>query len=259
MLGPFLSGLFSHVVVCLSIPLYQFPGTIFRCREGDFNPFSVACSRLASCSFSSHLVRFRLLLCVSSPLSRRFLLLCVAFELVKTAHVIIHPLPAPSHPSHLVISSINRPALLPVHRHDRRGVFFLLAVLRSVSMRLSFLPVGLLCLFAFPSRRYCPRVGLLCPSSSVVYRACPVLVVMLVGGDGIGSLLLAPLVRYGERGAWVAVGACGGGWRSHVRMACYHPAPFSLGVWGCAACSLICLFLPARSRPMPYSLTWSVA
>lgn len=35
-----MSGLFSRVVVGLSVPLYQFPGTIFDTWECDFRPFS---------------------------------------------------------------------------------------------------------------------------------------------------------------------------------------------------------------------------
>lgn len=94
----------------------SFRGQFFDIWEGDFSPFSAACSgdrsRSISCvswfcgvdlpdaSSSSHPV-------ISSVSS------CVAFELVKTVHVMTHPLPAPSHPSHPVISSIQSPRPSP--------------------------------------------------------------------------------------------------------------------------------------------------
>lgn len=63
-LGSFLSDLFSRIVVCLSIPLYQFSGTIFDICEGDFKPFSAAYSvvllmfvLVSSRAFSFALVR----------------------------------------------------------------------------------------------------------------------------------------------------------------------------------------------------------
>lgn len=54
-LGSFLSGLFSRFVVCLSFPLYQFPGTIFDAGG--------AISVRSSSSHSSH--PSRLALCLS--------------------------------------------------------------------------------------------------------------------------------------------------------------------------------------------------
>lgn len=75
------------------------------------------------------------------------------------------------------------------------------------AVRLSFPFIGLCRLIAFPSRCYCPRVGSSRPSSSGLSG-----IVLAssrrhtVGGEGVVSSPLAPLVRYGERGA---VCACG--------------------------------------------------
>lgn len=157
-------------MVGLSVSLYQFPGTIFRCRENDFSPFSAACSGVCSCPISCVSVRS----CSFASLSR----LCV--ELIKTARVIIHPLSAKSHPSYSVISYISSPRLSHCSSTWMAGRFFLLAVLLSVSMRSSFPSIGLWRLIAFPSRCYCPRVGSPCLLAVLGpgYCACPVLVVM---------------------------------------------------------------------------------
>lgn len=50
-----------------------------------------------------------------------------------------------------------------------------------------------------------------------------------VGGDDVGSSLLAPFVRYGERGAWS--GRCLRRWAGHfrVRSMWYHHASFIIG------------------------------
>lgn len=207
-LGAFLSGLFSRFVVGLSFSLYQFPGTIFDIWEGDFSPFSAACSgdrsRSISCvsefcgvdlsdaSSSSHPV-------ISSVSS------CVAFELVKTAHVMTHSLLAPSH--HLIRSShpFNRPVLLPVLRHGWRGGFFCLPFCGRCRCGRPFRLSG--CVVSSLSRLVAIVLGVGSPCSpvvlwSLVCRACFALSSCRRRcGEGIISLFLAPLVRYGERGA----------------------------------------------------------
>lgn len=161
----------------------SFRGQFFDIWEGDFSPFSAACSgdrsRSISCvswfcgvdlpdaSSSSHPV-------ISSVSS------CVAFELVKTVHVMTHPLPAPSHPSHPVISSIQSPRPSPrlATRVAGRSLF---ACRFEVGAARSSLPsIGLCRLIVFPFRCYCPRVGSPCPLAVLGsgYCACPVLVVM---------------------------------------------------------------------------------
>ena len=138
----------------------SFRGQFFDIWEGDFSPFSAACSgdrsRSISCvsgfcgvdlpdaSSSSHPV-------ISSVSS------CVAFELVKTAHVMTHPLPAPSHPSHPVISSIQSPRFSPRPSTCVAGRFFSACRFAVGAVRSSFPSIGLCRLIAFPSRRYCPR------------------------------------------------------------------------------------------------------
>lgn len=178
----------------------SFRGQFFDIWEGDFSPFSAACSgdrsRSISCvswfcgvdlpdaSSSSHPV-------ISSVSS------CVAFELVKTVHVMTHPLPAPSH--HLIHSI----APLPAPSLDTLGgaVFsacrfavgvdaVVLAVYRAVSSHR--FPVSLL----LPSGRFALPVA---SGLSCVVLASPCR--HAVGGDGGVSSPLAPLVRYGERGA----------------------------------------------------------
>lgn len=180
------------------------------------------------------------------------------FELIKTAHWITHSLSAQSHPSHHLIHLI-RPVPLPVHRHGRRGVFSLLAVLRSVSMRSSFPSIGLWRLIAFPSRRYCPLIGSPCQPSvfgSPVYRACLRLVVMPWAVRSSAHRLSPRSFDTGSVERLVSMLAWEG-WCSRVRLMWYHRAPFS--PWGYAACSLPRFFLPARSRPIPYRLAWSAA
>lgn len=114
LLGAFLSGLFFRFVVGLSFPLYQFPGTIFDVG----GRFQSVLDCLLGCSFLSHLVCFRPLLCVS--LRSR-----VCVELLKTVHGITHPLSAPFYPSQSPRSS-------PRLSTRVAGRFLLLTVLRAV-------------------------------------------------------------------------------------------------------------------------------
>lgn len=138
---------------------------------------------------------------------------CVVFELLKTAHVITHPLPAPSHPSHPVISSIQSPRLSPRPSTWVAGRFLfacrlagrcgsvVLAVYRAVASRrlarLVAIVSGSACLACRP--RF-SRVSCLLLSRRHA-----------VGGEVGGSSPLAPPCDTGseERGA-IGVGACGG-------------------------------------------------
>ena len=106
--------------------------------------------------------------------------------------------------------------------------------------RLVISPVSLLLLsgrFALTSRR---------PRGSRV--SCLLRLVVMPWFHLIISSLFSPFLRYGGRGAWSGlVGACGVERRFHVRMACYHPAPFSPVRAGC----LLRRCVSYRSRPVP--------
>ena len=153
-------------MVGLSVPLYQFPGTIFDIWEGDFRPFSAACSGVRSCPISCVSVRS----CAFSSRSR----MCV--ELLKTAREIINPLLI-----HLILSShpIQSPRPSPRLATRVAGRFPLLAVLpfggRCVVW--SSLPlIGLRCLVVSSVSVLSPTV-LVCLAPLVVlvpcgYRAC---------------------------------------------------------------------------------------
>lgn len=111
------------------------------------------------------------------------------------------------------------------------------------------------------SRRYrsIGAVLLACPPSS----GLPGIVLAssrrhAVGGWGIGSSSLAPLVRYGERGAWN--GRCLRRW---MGFSCPLDAVSSClfsHQWA-SCCLLRCRVSLSsdRSRPMPYRLAWSAA
>ena len=158
-------------VVCPSVPA-------FPCLVVLFFPIASSPSH-SVISFVSSCVPF------CSTLS------CARLSSLKRRVWIIHPCPAPPHPSHrliisschLVISSshpINRPVLLPVHRHDRRGVFFCLSfcgLCGSVALaayRAAVPPCRLARLVAIALGPVCfaNRLG------SLVYRACPCLVIV---------------------------------------------------------------------------------
>lgn len=162
------------VVVGLSFPLYQFPGTIFRCREGYFSPFSAAYSDDLShpshpVISSGHLIRPALVRALSS---------------LKWRIWIIHPCPASSHLSHLiisspVISSISFVSHLSLFIDTADGAVSSACRFAVCAVRSSLPPIGLCRLIAFPSRCYCPMVGSSCPSPRVSRVSCLLRIVVM--------------------------------------------------------------------------------
>ena len=122
----------------MSVSVYLFHCISFRGQFFDVGRAISGRSRLLALVFAppSHLVpshAFPSDLVRSLPRSRS----CV--ELLKTARVIIHPLPPPSH--HLI--HLNRSVLLPVFRHGWRGAFSLLCRFEAGAVRSFLPPVGL--------------------------------------------------------------------------------------------------------------------
>lgn len=181
-------------------------GVDFRCREGDFSPFSAVCSSVYSCSISCVSVRS-----------------CACVELFKTARVDNISVACP----HLI--HLNRPVPRPVFRHGWRGVFFLLAVYRAAaaSRHLSHLvaivpswrfalPIasGLSYIVFASPRRYIVAVRLIISSShrlssrSFDTAGGERSVLAACGGVFVSAWcgIIPPRYRRGCRAAYVAVG-----------------------------------------------------
>lgn len=176
-----------------------------------------------------------------------------ALSFLKRRVWIIYPLPASSHPSHPVpvISSISiAPPFSPLFDKCGGASFLCLPSCRfAVGAGRSSLPlIGLW-------RLVISSVSLLLPSGRFVLPVLCLgfLVLALVSSSCRSRCLIisssfAPVSRYDGRGAWSGlVGACGVERRFHVRMACYHPAPFSPVRAGC----LLRRCVPYRPRPVP--------
>lgn len=158
--------------------------------------------------------------------------------------------PVLSHPS-------LRPVPLPVHRHGRRGVVSCLPFCGRCRFGCPFRLSGCCVSSSRPSCRYCLRASLPCLSSSIPYIVLASSRRHAVGGEVVGSSPLAPLVRYGKRGAGNGRCLLREAGRSHVRMAWYHSAPFSPVV---SCCLLRCRGDDrAVSFLMSYRLAWSAA
>lgn len=246
--GSFLSGLFSRVVVGLSVPLYQFSGTFFDVGRAISDR-----SRLLA----------RVFVPVQSPsISCVSVRSCACVELLKTARMDNISVVCP-------ISSISssHPSLAPPFSPSfdtGGGAFSLLVVLRVVRFGRSCCLSGCGVSSSRPSRCYCSRVGLLCQSPRGSRVSCLLRPRCHAVARGlIVSSLFAPLPRYVGRGAWSGRCLClrrvDG--RFRVRMMWYHPGFVIAGgvVLLASPPSCFCRFRPvSRSVPLLVSLLFVI-